>query len=165
MPPPPLQHPRQHGTNAVESPLAIDLDGPLPLLLANILHHGVVHDARTVDEDVHRPEFVLRAPHERTHLPAVRNVGSRDDALLPIPTFETGLNVEQHILTPSRERDMRPFGIERPDHSGTNTARSSGHYRNPPPKLSAAQNTKARQPCTFTPILHPRPSAPKKLKC
>src|SRR5215207_1554130 len=66
--PPSLEHPWQHGAHAVERTLAVDFDGTLPLLLADVLHQGVVHDASAVDEDLHGTELLPGTPHERVDL-------------------------------------------------------------------------------------------------
>src|SRR4028119_2310863 len=49
-PPPPAPPPRAH---AFPRPLAVGLDGPLPLVRADVLHERVVHDPRAVDERIH----------------------------------------------------------------------------------------------------------------
>src|SRR5215207_8907954 len=64
VPPSSLEHPGLHSTHAVERALAVYLDGPLPLLLAPVLHHGVVHDAGAVYEDLYWPELLPGARHE-----------------------------------------------------------------------------------------------------
>ena len=63
--PSPRGHPRQHSPNAVQRSLAIDPDGALPLILAQVRHQRVVHHPSTVDENLDRLEFFFRPRHER----------------------------------------------------------------------------------------------------
>src|SRR5918997_4857787 len=63
VPPAPFEHSGEHRADAVERALAVDLDGPLPLLGADVLHKREVHDPGAVDERVHRAELGLRALH------------------------------------------------------------------------------------------------------
>src|SRR5215203_2223747 len=122
--PPSLEHPWQHGAHAVERTLAVDFDGTLPLLLADVLHQGVVHDASAVDEDLHGTELLPGTPHERVDLLAVRHISRRHDAHLAITVFETGLDLQERLFPAGRQRHARPLRVQRPDHSGADAARS-----------------------------------------
>src|SRR5215212_1980676 len=124
VPPPSLHHPWQHRADAVERALAVDLDGTLPLLLADVLHHGVVHDPCTVDENLHGTELLPGAPHERVDLISVRYVSGRHDTHPAITVLETRLDLQEHLFPAGGQRHARPLRVQRPDHSGADAARS-----------------------------------------
>src|SRR5918995_5013216 len=134
--PPSLQHPRQHRAYAVERALAVDLDGKLPLLLAPVLHQGVVHDSSAVDEDLHGTKLLLGTRHERPHLPTFRNICRHYHALLAVTAFEPSLDLLKRLFPAGRQRHARPFRVQRLRYSGADTARRSGHHSNPVLKRS-----------------------------
>jgi hypothetical protein len=125
------------------SALAVDVDGPLPFLLADVFHQGVVHDPGAVDEHLHRTKLP-GAPRQGKDLLTVRNVRRHDDALLTGVAFEAGLNVEEHVLAPGRKSDVGAFGAQCPRHGGADATRRPGHHGNPASEPPAVQNERNR---------------------
>src|SRR5215217_4297474 len=107
MPPPSLQHPRQHRVYAVERSFAVDLDSTLPLLRAPVLHQRVVHDSGAVDEDLHGAKLLFDARHERADLLTVRNICRTDHALPAVIAVETSLDLQKRFFPARRERHVR----------------------------------------------------------
>src|ERR671917_1275881 len=122
----PIEHAGEHRADAVQRALAVDLDGPLPLLGADVLHQREVHDPSAVDERVHRAELGLRALHQRSHLAPVRHVGGVDHA--PLAGFELWLYLPQRVLAPGGEDHPRALFGEHLRDGGPDAARGPRHH-------------------------------------
>ena len=88
------------------SHLTVEVHLPLPVVFVKVLHQGVVHHPRVVDEDVDWTEGALRVTHHLTHLTAstsrlslAKYQLSLTKSQLPGIKFQLSISVDNHLLS------------------------------------------------------------------
>ena len=84
------------------SHLTVEVHLPLPVVFVKVLHQGVVHHPRVVDEDVDRTEGALRVTHHLTHLTASTSRLSLTKSQLSLTKYQLSLIKYQLSLTKSQ---------------------------------------------------------------